>query len=88
MMGEAVKYLAADTLQEFLERGEKSGVIDFSLRILRNPEGDLDFYVRPASVSGETADFTVSGGFVSRLKGAAGSSRPGPRVFLFGSSQE
>jgi len=71
-----------DTLQEFLERGESAGIIDFALRIMRTPQGDLDFYIHPSQRDGETADFTVSGGCVSRLKVGAGSSRPGGRVKL------
>ncbi len=79
------KYLSHDTFQEFLERGEKRGIIDFTLRVMRTPQGDLDFYIRPANRDGETADYTVSGGFVSRLRVGAGSSRPGGRVKLIGS---
>lgn len=64
------------TFQEYLERAEQSGVIDFSLRIVRTPEGKLDFYIHPAGKDGETGDFTVSASFVSKLNVGAGSSRP------------
>lgn len=65
------------TLEDYFERAEARGVIDFSLRIMRTPEGKLDFYIHPAGQDGETGDFTVSGGFVSKIANnvAAGSSR-------------
>jgi hypothetical protein len=65
----------ADTFEEYLERAENYGVIDFSLRIVRTPQGQLDFYIHPANVSGETGDFAVNGAFVTRLNVGAGSSR-------------
>lgn len=65
-----------DTFQEYLERAERGGVIDFSLRITRTPEGLLDFYIHPTGRDGETADFNVSGGFTHKLNCCAGSSRP------------
>lgn len=49
------------TFQEFLEAEEKRGVIDFRVRIVRAPNGDLDFYIHPAGVDGATADFSVAG---------------------------
>ena len=66
------------TLQEYFERAEAGGVIDFKLRIVRSPEGLLDFYVHPDGHNGETGDFHVSGSFVTKVPGklAAGSSRP------------
>jgi hypothetical protein len=64
-----------DTLQDYLERGEKAGVIDFALRIVRTPQGELDFYIHPAGRDGETADFTVYRGSVVRLTDGAGSPR-------------
>lgn len=65
----------ADTFQEYLERAERGGVVDFSLRIIRTPGGLLDFYIHPAGNDGETADFNVSGGFTHKLNCGAGSSR-------------
>lgn len=65
-----------DTLQEYFESGEAAGVIDYALRIVRAPNGQLDFYIHPQDKNGETADFTVNGGFVNRLTVGAGSSRP------------
>lgn len=65
-----------DTLQEYFDRGEAAGTIDYALRIVRTPEGFLDFYIRPQDKDGETGDFTVSGGFVRKLENGAGSSRP------------
>ena len=65
-----------DTIQEFFERAEKIGIIDFYLRTMRTPEGKLDFYIYPVGRDGETGDFTVSGAFVSKINIAAGSSRP------------
>jgi len=65
------------TFQEYLERSDAKGVIDFSLRILRTPEGLLYFYIHPANLDGETGGFSVSGGFVCKIHDnlAAGSSR-------------
>jgi len=65
----------SDTFQEYLERAEKAGVIDLSLRIIRTPEGALDFYIHHTGRDGETGDFTVNGGFVRKLDVGAGSSR-------------
>jgi len=64
-----------DTFQEYLERGAQAGAIDFALRIMRTPDGKLDFYIHPHGKDGETADFTVSGAFVSKLSVGAGSKR-------------
>lgn len=69
------------TIQEYLERAEKIGIIDFNLRIMRTPEGKLDFYIYPQGRSGETGDFTVSGAFVSKIN-SAGSSRPVAKPLL------
>lgn len=62
-------------MQEYLERAEQCGVIDFHLRIVRTPEGFLDFCIHPQDRDGETGDFTVSGAFVRKII-TAGSSRP------------
>ena len=66
-----------DTFEEYLERAEKAGVIDFHLRIKRTPQGKLDFCIHPQGRDGETGDFTVSAAFVSKIEShlAAGSSR-------------
>lgn len=74
--------MAEDTLQEYLDRGEASGVIDYALRIVRTPEGSLDFYIRPQDKDGETGDFTISGCFVRKLENGAGSSRPAGKPLL------
>lgn len=68
---------AGDTFEDFLMRAESNGMIDFHLRIVRSPEGLLDFYIHPQDRDGETGDFHVGGGFVTRVSGglAAGSSR-------------
>lgn len=63
------------TFEEFLERAEKAGTIDFHLRTVRSPEGKLDFYIHPQGKDGETGDFTVSAAFVTKLNVGAGSSR-------------
>jgi hypothetical protein len=74
----------SDTFYEYLERAEKDGIIDFSLRIVRNPQGCLHFYIHPYGKDGETGDFSVNGGFVCKLDCAAGSSLP--TIRLVGSS--
>jgi hypothetical protein len=67
-----------DTIQEFFDRAMAGGVIDFHLRLVRNPDGLLDFYIHPQGRDGETGDFTVSGAFVTKIRDrlAAGSERP------------
>jgi hypothetical protein len=63
------------TLEEYFERAESGGIADFHLRTMRTPENRIDFYIHPQGRDGETGDFTVSGGFVTKLEVAAGSSR-------------
>lgn len=63
------------TFEEFLARAEKAGIIDFRMRIVRNPDGLLDFYIHPQDRDGDTGDFHVSGGFVTKLEVGAGSAR-------------
>lgn len=65
-----------DTFGEFLERAYAAGVIDFSLRVVKSPEGLTDFYIHPSDRDGETGDFHVSAAFVTKLPHGAGSSRP------------
>lgn len=69
--------MKANTLHDYFERAEKAGVIDFHLRIMRTPEGLLDFYIHPSNQAGETGDFAVIGEFVAQLPDGvgAGSSR-------------
>lgn len=78
------KNYSRDTFSEYLERHEKNGIVDFRLRLVRTPEGLLDFYMYPMGKDGETGDFHVSGTFVSKLEVAAGSSRP--TIQLYGSA--
>ena len=78
--------MTEDTLFDYLTRAEKDGVIDFAVRIVRSPEGALDFYIHPEGNHGETADFTVNGCFVSKLDVCAGSSRK--MIKLVGSGEE
>jgi hypothetical protein len=68
--------MSQDTFEDYLVRAENAGVIDFHLRIMRTPEGGLDFYIHPQDKDGETGDFKISGGFVVKLEHGAGSSRP------------
>lgn len=65
-----------DTFEDYLVRAESAGAIDFHLRVMRTPEGSLDFYIHPQDKDGETGDFKVSGAFVVKLENGAGSSRP------------
>lgn len=69
-----------DTFEDYLKRAERDGVIDFALRIIRSPEGALDFYIRPTNKSGETGDFHVTGAFVRKMDIGAGSSRKGMKL--------
>jgi|GEM_PF-3216521 len=64
------------TFEEYLASAEAEGVVDFHIRIVRTPEGLLDFYIHPQDRDGDTGDFAVAGGVVRRLVHGAGSSRP------------
>ena len=68
----AVERPKEDIFQEYLERAEKAGVVDFAVRIVRSPEGLLDFYIHPHGRDGETGDFTVAGGFVTQIRDRKG----------------
>lgn len=61
-MGDLTKALpAGPTLQAYFESNLSMGVIDFSLRTCRLPNGLVGFYVHPAQRSGETAQFIING---------------------------
>jgi hypothetical protein len=47
-----------DTFQDYLERAEAQGIVDFSIRVIRNPDAMLDFYIHPLERDGATGDFT------------------------------
>ena len=67
----------ATTVQAYLEYAEANGVSDFRLRIVRSPEGHLDFYIHSDGKDGDTGDFNVVGNVVLPLpdRMAAGSRR-------------
>lgn len=75
----------ADTIQEFFDRADANGTIDFHLRIVRNPDGLLDFYIHPQGKDGETGDFTVSGAFVTKIRDNLGAGSQRPTIRLIGS---
>lgn len=49
------------TLQSYFEDNLAKGTIDFSLRACHLPDGEVGFYLHPASVDGHTPQFTVKG---------------------------
>lgn len=57
-------------LQAYFENNMAMGVIDFSLRATRLQNGVVGFYLHPASVSGETAQFIVEGNALTYHVGA------------------
>lgn len=62
-------------LHSYLTDGLRTGVIDYRLRVLTNPDGKLDFYIHPDGRDGETGDFEVIGNAVVPLDVGAGSGR-------------
>lgn len=70
------------SFEHFLLQAHERGVIDFHLRVVKTADGRTDFYIHPAQVSGDTADFEVAGNFLRRLKVGAGSDRPPDRPLL------
>lgn len=44
-------------LFDFFDKNQP--VIDFSLRATKRADGNFEFYIHPANVSGETMDFVV-----------------------------
>ena len=77
-----------DTIQEYFDRAEAKGIIDFHLRIIRNPDGLLDFYIHAQSGDGETADYTVSGAFVTKIRDGLGAGSKRPIIKLAGSNDQ
>lgn len=72
-MGDAANFapvVAGPTLQSYFEGELARGVIDFSLRTCRMPDGLVGFYVHPAMLSGETAQFIVNGNALTTHMGA------------------
>lgn len=49
------------TLESYFKDNQARGVIDFSLRACHLPDGEVGFYLHPASVDGHTPQFTVKG---------------------------
>lgn len=46
-------------LDQYLQENMDKGIIDFSLRISRDSEGAIHFYMHPSYVSGDTVDYKV-----------------------------
>ena len=49
------------TLYEYLKSNFENGVIDHAIRAHVDAEGWTTFYIHPATVSGKTLDFSVTG---------------------------
>ena len=65
------------TFHGYLISEQAKGVVDFSLRLVRGPNGELDFYIHPSNRNGETGDFTVVGNVVLPIEdNHAAGSRP------------
>lgn len=62
------------SLEQYLADEEQDGIIDHNLRIIRNKEGDLHFYIHPSNHDGETCDFAVQGNRLLPIE-SAGSAR-------------
>lgn len=65
------------TLEEYMKENLKNGVIDHAVRCIQGPNGEIDFYIHPAGVNGDTLDLTVFGNNVSDIPcNHAAGSRP------------
>ena len=49
-----------ETLHHYLSRHTKEQIIDFAIRATPRNNGCIEFYIRPANVSGDTVDFWVT----------------------------
>lgn len=65
------------TFEHYLSESHNNGRIDHRIRTVKGPNGELDFYIHPDGVDGETLDFTVDGNSLERIPGNHGAgSRP------------
>lgn len=53
--------LERPTLEKYLQQNLDNDVIDHSIRCVRGPNGEVDFYIHPSGVDGETLNLTVKG---------------------------
>src|SRR3546814_19428812 len=49
------------TLEGYLLDAEHKGIIDHAVRMQRGPGGEVQLYIHPQGVDGETLDFRVQG---------------------------
>jgi hypothetical protein len=47
------------TLEQYLRENVEKGAIDHSIRATITSEGNVEFYIHPLNVSGDTLDFMV-----------------------------
>lgn len=65
------------TLHVYLQENLDRGVIDHSVRCVKGPNGEIDFYIHPTGVDGDTLDFTIHANEISPIPGGHGAgSRP------------
>lgn len=62
-----------NTLEGYLLQHRAWGIVDFHLRSVVGPEGEVDFYIHPQGKDGSTHDFTVDRNQLKRLAVGAGS---------------
>jgi hypothetical protein len=53
------------TLETYLTMNYDRDVIDHTLRCVKGPNGEVEFYIHPADVSGDTLDFRVTGNILT-----------------------
>jgi hypothetical protein len=56
------------TLEEYLESEMANGAIDHALRVERDGNGKMRFYIHPAYQGGSTVDFFVDGNNLGPIK--------------------
>ncbi len=63
------------SFEEYLKENLDRDLIDHSVRCIKGPEGEIDFYIHPAGADGQTMDLTVHGNNLSTIPAdhAAGS---------------
>lgn len=66
------------TLEDYMKENLDRDVIDHAVRCIKGPNGEIDFYIHPAGVDGDTLDFTANGNTLSEIPNnhSAGSRPP------------
>lgn len=65
------------TLHVYLKENLERNVIDHAVRCVKGPNGEIDFYIHPSGVDGDTLDFTVHANELREIpEGLGAGSRP------------